>query len=268
MARRNSPWAASGLSNRPTPIRAIIFDLGHTVWDFAPRDDAYKLNILRLHERLLAWDGGDVPAPKLLGRTLSKAIARWMSVWDSDVLEQATSDVLVSEALADAGLSPPPDVISDVTTTLFGREVDMPYVEPDALATFDSFHTDGIAMGCVTNTILLEEGINDALMRLGLLRYFRSVVASSSMGFKKPHASLFQRALCELDIQPEEALFVGDRLVDDVSGAQAVGMRAVLTHQFRQEPLDGANVEPNAVISRLAELPDAIAAIERGASYP
>ena len=256
------------MSNRPLPIRAVIFDLGHTIWDFAPRDDAYKLNILRMHERLLAWNGGDVPAPRLLGRTLNKAIARWMSVWDSDVLEQATSDVLVSEALADARLSPPPDVISDVTAILFGREIDMPFVGPDTIAALDAFHSDGIAMGCVSNTILLEEGINDALMRLGLLRYFRSVVASSSMGFKKPHASLFQRALDELDVQPEAALFVGDRLVDDIRGAQAVGMRAVLTHQFRQETLDGANVEPSAVIGRLAELPDAIAAIESGASYP
>ena len=256
------------MSNCPPPIRAVIFDLGHTIWDFAPREDAYKLNILRMHERLLAWDGGDVPAPKLLASTLSKTIARWMSVWDSDVLEQATSEVLVSEALTDAGLSPPPDVVSDITAVLFGREVDMPVVVPDTIATLDAFHSAGIAMGCVSNTILLEAGINDALMRLGLLRYFRSVVASSAMGYKKPHASLFQRALDELDIQPEEALFVGDRLVDDVSGAQAVGMRAVLTHQFRQESLDGANVEPNAVISRLSELPDAIAAIERGASYP
>ena len=256
------------MSDRPVPIRAIIFDLGHTVWDFAPREDAYRLNILRMHERLLACDSATVPAPRLLGSALSKAIARWMKVWDSEVLEQPTSDVLVSEALADAGLSPPPDVVSDITTILFGREVDMPVVAPDTIATFDTFHRDGIAMGCVSNTILLEEGINDALMRLGLLRYFRSVVASSSMGYKKPHASLFQRALDELDMEPGEALFVGDRLVDDVSGAQAVGMRAVLTHQFRQEPLDGANVEPNAVIGRLAELPGAIAAIESGASYP
>ena len=221
-----------------------------------------------MHELLVAWDGADVPAPRLLGGALSKTIAKWMRVWDSDVLEQATSDVLVSEALTEAGLSPPPDVVSDITTTLYGREIDMPVIAPDTIATFDTFHRNGITMGCVSNTILLEEGINDALMRLGLLRYFRSVVASSSMGFKKPHASLFQRALDELQVEPEAALFVGDRLIDDVSGAQAVGMRAVLTHQFRQESLEGANIEPNGVIRRLAELPDAIAAIESGASYP
>ena len=125
------------MSERPIPIRAVIFDLGHTVWDFAPREDAYKLNILRMHERLMAWDGSSVPAPKLLGRALGKAIARWMSVWDSDVLEQPTTDVLVSEALKDVSLSPPPDVISDITTILYGQEIDMPVVGPDTIATFD-----------------------------------------------------------------------------------------------------------------------------------
>ncbi len=246
----------------------MIFDLGHTVWDFAPRENVWKLNILRLHEQLLAWGNGDIPNPKTLGRALTETIARWMRVWDTDTLEQPPTEVLVTEALADVDLAPPSDVIADLTTLLFGQELDMPHVSPDSVAMFGLLDSSGIAMACVSNTILLEEGINDALMRLGLLRYFRSVVASSSMGYKKPHASLFQRALDELEIEPEEALFIGDRLVDDVSGAQALGMRAVLTHQFRQEPLDNTNVKPDAVIRRLAELPAVIAAIESGASYP
>ena len=123
-------------------------------------------------------------------------------------------------------------------------------------------------MACVSNTILLEKGINDALSRLGLHRYFRSAVASSSMGYKKPHASLFDRALTELEVEPQHAVFVGDRLVDDVSGAQSVGMRAVLTHQFRQERVEDSRIVPVAVVTRLAELPAVIDAMERGASYP
>ena len=117
-------------------------------------------------------------------------------------------------------------------------------------------------MGCVTNTILLEEGILDALRRLGLLRYFRSVVVSSAMSYRKPHGSLFLRALEELDVAPEEALFVGDRLVDDVSGAQSVGMRAFLTHQYRQEPVEDSPVRPDGVLLRLGQLSQALERLE------
>jgi len=48
-------------------------------------------------------------------------------------------------------------------------------------------------------------------------------------------------------------VFVGDRLVDDVSGARSVGMRGVQTRQFRREV--NPDVVPDAVIDHLRELP-------------
>ena len=250
----------------PAPVKAIIFDLGHTVWDFAPREDVWKLNILRLHERRSSWGNGNVPPPRVLGEAVAGTISRWMRSWDTDVLEQPSSETLVAEALAEIQLAPPADIVADLTMILFGRELDMPVIAPDSVAMFDALETSGIAMACVSNTITLETGISDVLMRLGMLRYFRSVVASSAMGYKKPHASLFKRALAEIEVEPQHAVFVGDRLIDDVSGAQAAGMRGVLTHQFRQEDSSASDVVPDAIIQRLAELPAAIEALERGAS--
>lgn len=57
-------------------------------------------------------------------------------------------------------------------------------------------------------------------------------------------------------------MFVGDRLLDDVAGAQGVGMRAVLTREFRQE--EGSTVRPDAVIDALVELP----AVLDGLTHP
>lgn len=242
-------------------IHAVIFDLGHTIWDFAPREDSRRLNVLHLHQRLEAALGDDAPPPAILDRALSTTIDRWLEGWNSDRLEQPPSEQLVSEALGTLDLALPEHLLRDLTTILFGTEVDMPVIEPDSLAAIASLHQRGLTLGCVTNTILLEEGILDALARLGLLQYLRSVVVSSAMSYRKPHASLFLRALNELGVTPQEAVFVGDRLVDDVGGARAVGMRAVLTHQYRQEPLNGVRprgMAPDAVIGRLSELPEAL----------
>ena len=254
--------------SKPAPVKAVIFDLGHTVWDFAPREDTWKLNILRLHERLSSCETGTVPPPRELGKALADTISGWMRSWDTDVLEQPPSDILVAEALSEVQLAPATDVITELTALLFGQELDMPVIAPDSVAMFDALDSSGISMACVSNTITLEVGINDVLMRLGMLRYFRSVVASSAMGYKKPHSSLFERALAEIEVDPQHAVFVGDRLVDDISGAQAIGMRAVLTHQFRQEDASASDIAPDAIIRRLAELPAVIEAFERGASYP
>ncbi len=55
---------------------------------------------------------------------------------------------------------------------------------------------------------------------------------------------------------PARCVFVGDRPYDDISGARAIGMRAVLVPQSeipvsQQVPVD---VEPDAIVDRLADL--------------
>ncbi len=54
-------------------------------------------------------------------------------------------------------------------------------------------------------------------------------------------------------VDASEAVFVGDRLLDDVEGARNVGMRTVLTQQFRQEV--DPTISADALIQDLAELP-------------
>jgi putative hydrolase of the HAD superfamily len=54
------------------------------------------------------------------------------------------------------------------------------------------------------------------------------VLTSRAHGKTKPHEAIFRRMLELLEVHPEEALMVGDTLDDDVEGALAVGMRAVL----------------------------------------
>ena len=52
-------------------------------------------------------------------------------------------------------------------------------------------------------------------------RLMRSVVVSAEEGWRKPHRSLFEKALRELASVPEEAVFVGDSPTHDIAGAQA-----------------------------------------------
>jgi putative hydrolase of the HAD superfamily len=52
------------------------------------------------------------------------------------------------------------------------------------------------------------------------------------------------------------AIFVGDRLHDDIWGAQHAGLKAVWVRNDRRDP---AETKPDAVIDRLAELPAAVA---------
>jgi putative hydrolase of the HAD superfamily len=69
------------------------------------------------------------------------------------------------------------------------------------------------------------------------------IVLSGEVGVRKPDLAIFERALAALGIDPLEALFVGDRLRDDVAGAAAVGMTTAQALWFRAD--EGGDVEPD-----------------------
>jgi len=61
-------------------------------------------------------------------------------------------------------------------------------------------------------------------------------VSSFHHGKTKPHASIFRAVLDLLEVEPEHAAMVGDTLEDDVEGALALGMRAVLVDRLGRRP--------------------------------
>jgi putative hydrolase of the HAD superfamily len=69
-------------------------------------------------------------------------------------------------------------------------------------------------------------------------------VLSSDVGSRKPDAAIFLRALEQLGVDPLEAMFVGDRLVADVQGAENVGMTTVQALWFRADD-DTTGIEPD-----------------------
>jgi FMN phosphatase YigB (HAD superfamily) len=70
---------------------------------------------------------------------------------------------------------------------------------------------------------------------MGIAERVDFAVFSSEIGRRKPDPAIFERALEALGVTPEEALFVGDRLWEDVGGAGAVGMRTVQAVWFRAD---------------------------------
>jgi putative hydrolase of the HAD superfamily len=88
----------------------------------------------------------------------------------------------------------------------------------------------------------------------GLSEYFELFLPSGELGIHKPDPRIFHVALERLGIGPHEAVFIGDHLDLDVTGAQRAGLPAVWYNPNRwqsEHPL----VVPEAEISRLADLP-------------
>ena len=74
----------------------------------------------------------------------------------------------------------------------------------------------------------------------------------------KPSPTYFLAALEALDAEPERTWMVGDDLEADVAGAQLHGMRTVLvrTGKFRPDEVEASGIEPDAILSSIAMLPE------------
>ena len=86
----------------------------------------------------------------------------------------------------------------------------------------------GIRMGLISNSHRCLASFQSHFELEGLVS---AALSSSDHGYMKPHPSIFQAALQLLDVPAAEAVMVGDSLGQDVAGALAVGMRAVLVRR-------------------------------------
>jgi putative hydrolase of the HAD superfamily len=70
----------------------------------------------------------------------------------------------------------------------------------------------------------------------GLLELVDGVVTSADVGAVKPDPAVFLRALELAGAEPDDAVHVGDSVVNDVEGAQAAGVRALLVWRHGDPP--------------------------------
>ena len=96
---------------------------------------------------------------------------------------------------------------------------------PEVLDTLTELRRRGLALGLISNW---DERLPGLLDDLGLAEHLDVTVYSQEMGVEKPHPRIFSTALTRFDLPPVRVLHVGDRRRQDVEGARAVGMRALL----------------------------------------
>jgi len=234
-------------------LRAVVFDLGHTLWDIGSYAEIEARTYPRVARRLADELDGPVPDAQTLTDAVHRRFTRDYVEGLQGELQQPPTAQMMDEALREIGVVAPPPLVDEVCELALGPLNDAIIADDSTLEVLTALRRRGLRLGCITNTVLSGAQIRGALAEHGLLQHLDSVVVSSEVGYRKPHPSLFRRALADLDVEPAEAVFVGDRMPEDIAGAQAVGMRAILTHQHRQEEPEGGT--PDTIISHLRELP-------------
>ena len=105
----------------------------------------------------------------------------------------------------------------------------------------------GYRMSVISNS---DGRAADILQHVGLDHYFERIYDSAILGVEKPDPAIFKSALCELNLQPPDALYIGDWFYVDVLGANRVGIGGV-----HLDPLDLYSNWPGVHLRDVRELP-------------
>jgi HAD superfamily hydrolase (TIGR01509 family) len=253
-----------------TPPRAVLFDIGSTLWSSPAEDEQALLGCYgRAREALLAAMS-DVPPIGALIDAVEHYFAEWEDVWRTDAarVEQPPTTEYVATALRKLNLEPPPEALARFTAELLETSVYTAKTlepEPGMSEALAELRQLGVRLGCVSNAFMGAATLNRIMDERGLGEHLELTISSCEFGRRKPHASIYEEAARLMRVRASEVVFVGDRLDADVAGPASLGMQTVLTHQYRQEDPSTAEIKPHAVIKHLRELPGVVEAMIRSA---
>jgi HAD superfamily hydrolase (TIGR01509 family) len=229
-------------------LDAVIFDWGGTLtpWRTVDPHDGWRAYAGALH----ADDAAR--AAEAARRLVDADLARWVGVRDEH------RAFTIAQVLADAAAD------HDTAALDAYRDfwVHATHTDPEAAPMLTALRDRGLRLGILSSTPWPAAWHEEWLRRDGVLHLFDACVWSSDLPVTKPHPDAFRAALDAVGVaDPARAVYVGDRPYDDVSGAKAVGMRAVLVPHsdippHQQVPVD---VVPDGVVQRLADLPELLA---------
>lgn len=137
---------------------------------------------------------------------------------DQEVWQRFTEDIVRGMGGTGAG------VASVAETIVLGWEQHENFeLYEDALRTLRAVREAGLMLALISNT---SRDLDEFVLHHDI--DVDAVITSRLHGKMKPHPTIFRSVLKLLEVEPEEALMVGDSLSDDIDGARALGMPAVL----------------------------------------
>ena len=198
-------------------LEAVLFDWGDTLMRWA-----FDLELLT---------AGHAAGLRAIGREPDLAVtARFRDVYlpklfADGVVEEFEYPAEVRSLLADCGIE-----VGDEELLRFLDAEHRAWAPARQLATtthalLDSLRGRGLKLGLVSNAIDPPDLLHRDLAELGVADRLDVAVFSSEVGRRKPDPAIFQHALAALEVEPQSALMVGDKVAIDVAGGAALGMK-------------------------------------------
>ena len=237
-------------------FKGILFDLGSTLIEF-DNTEWEKLETASVKQgyEFLVQRGYRLPEWEVFGKIfLTEFHQAWQKAQES--LIEVKLPEWVSNFLIRFGMSSPDGLAIEFLKHYYEPISKQITLIDGVKEVLEHFKKQNFRIGLISNSSFPTEFHMEELKNYEIVHFFEETLFSYDFGLRKPHPDLFKYVLNKLDLKPQETVFIGDRLIEDVSGPQKVGMKAIL--KFKKERDYSAPVVPDYVVNNLSELPEVI----------
>jgi putative hydrolase of the HAD superfamily len=223
-------------------VDAVIFDWGGTLTRWHDID---------FHAESLALAQAVVNADHDVEVSRQRLHEAGSVIWGRSRDHQQSATV--ADLFTEAGLEHDPELLSAYYEFWDPHTSTDPEVRP----LWEALRADGIRVGVLSNTIWPRAFHEQVFERDGVLHLIDGDVYTSEIPWTKPSPRAFAAAMEAVGVDdPARCVYVGDRLFDDVWGAQNAGLRAIHVPHSRipAEQVGHTEGDPDAVAHRLADV--------------
>jgi HAD superfamily hydrolase (TIGR01509 family) len=220
-------------------LRAVLFDWGDTLFHFAYEDDLLAAG----------WEAGlatlgreDLPGHDETAAVFRERYLPLLFVEGS--VDEVEYPGLIRELLGGFGVELTDDELDGFLVAEHAAWAPARMLGAHTHALLDALRGRGLLTGLVSNAFDPGWLLHEDLAHMGLAERLDAAVFSSEVGKRKPHPAVFEATLSKLGVEPEQALFVGDRRYEDMRGAKELGMTTVQAFWFRADD-DERGLDPD-----------------------
>jgi HAD superfamily hydrolase (TIGR01509 family) len=230
-------------------VQGVLFDYGRTLVTFEYPTEELLGVIRQFRARIDAALGAPAPAAEAILENVLLPLEQFVGSVSEDEVDYME---VYRETWAMAGMRLPDALlyeILDAEQMCWDRAARL---DPDALQVLSWLGVHGIKRAVCSNAPFPPEMMRRQVETNCVAEGTDAVVFSSEIRKRKPAAEIYLAALEAIGVDPQHALFVGDRVREDYEGPRAIGMRAVIfTAHAEAPPADGI-----PTISSLTEVAD------------
>jgi len=212
-------------------LDAVLFDYGDTLFAFRYEQRTHEQAVRALLDAL-AVDADPQP--------LVDGFWRHFEALRADLPEhgEIVYQELVAAMLAEAGIDTGDADLYEALRAEHRSWAPARELHPQSVELIETLRGDGLKIGLVSNAFDPGEFMREDLALHGIADLIDAAVFSSEIGVRKPDPRIYRVVLDELAVDPTRALFVGDRVLEDVQGPAALGIHTCLATYFRADEGD------------------------------